>query len=346
MFGLQTFVVKNHSSDFDPKQTYVFVDRAKTINFNPPIENATYFKFDSPQTITSADSSKDSKAFLEIWNGSTRVGGKYLYGEKRALSTIDSTYYLSPRPTTITSITITGHANRDGSIISIISINQSTTFSFTVEIFPLLVNVRSINALATVDLDFVGDNDLRLTYEGPDGAEVDVKTDSLQSVYNVSNLMSETLYVFRLYVDAVLTETISETTLEDLPSNYVVTDFFDGKQFQIQNLSRETRKKMSQKLNAVFNTGDIMKLKKDNRDLIAKFVKRGDTIKTEGSDLLVPFLETDGSGQSFNLEVDGTTVMVGYNETSNTVVVDSVEYGIGDTLLLDGKKCTITEYEE
>ena len=197
-----------------------------------------------------------------------------------------------------------------------VAISNTDTFSFQKEFFPLLVTVRSINALATVDMDFVGDNGLRLTYEGPDGSEVDVKTDSLQGVYNVINLLSETLYVFRLYVDAVLTDTISETTLEDLSSNYVVTDFFDGKQFQIQNLSRETRQKMSKIMNTVFNTGDIVKMKTDNREVNAKFVKRGDTISTEGSDLLVPFVETDGSGQSFNLEVDGTTVMVGYNETS------------------------------
>jgi len=307
-----------------------------TLSFNPEIQNATAFIFN-----------RVSNYYTDI-NATLTITFQFYNRNNQIFKTaIFSGRYNSPRnfpslinfdiPETLYRIRILSSNMRT-------SISASDTFSIRTEFFPLTVDVRSINAIATVDLDYVNDGIFRLTYEGAGGAETDVRIEKDRSVYNIMSLTPETLFLFRLYVDGALIDTISSTTLENASSNYVISDFFDGSKFNLNELSRNARKDIAKNLNNVFNTGDTVQVK---NELSAKFVKKGETLQTNGGNVLVPFNETDGSGQQVNLEInEGTTVTVEYEETSNALIIDSTEYGIGDTLVLGSKKCTITEYED
>lgn len=352
MIGLETFSLnsKVFPSNFfgnigtsrqDTKWTqYTTTNGVSSISpelyFNPVIENATAFIFNGVFEYYT-DTNVTIPIRFDFYNDQNVI-----------FKTITFTgSYNNPRnfPTTI-GFNSTETLRR----IKMVSTNMRTsigatdTFSIQTEFFPLLINVRSINAIATVDMDYVDDGVLRLTYEGPDGLETDVKIEESTSVYNIQSLLPETTFVFRIYVDGALIDTISETTLENVSSNYILSDFFDGNKFNLNKFSKEAKENIARNMNNVFNTGDIVQVKDE---LSVKFVKRGETLQTNGSNVLVPFVQTEGSGQQVNLEVEeGTTVAVGYEETSNSVVIDSTTYSIGDTLVLGSQKCTITDYED
>lgn len=349
MIELKTFTWNRLNSVFgglgNGSTTQLTNGRTETIIFNPPIENATAFVFSTSHQIVGRNFnfSNVTMSILDA-SGVGIAGARYRAKPSTQYPRIALEGQINFREAAtvakITFSTTTADAN--------LNISKTHTFSIQVEFFPLLITPRSINVLATLDLDLVGNGVARVTYEGLDGAEVDVQTNASQSVYNIVSLIPATLYVFRLYIDGVLIDTITTSTLENLSTNYEMSDFFDGNKFNLQRLSREARLQLSRQMNTVLSTGDILQVKKNNNEISTRFVKRGENITAAGNNLLVPFVETGGSGQHFNLELEevGTTVTVGYNETSNTVVIASTDYGIGDTLILDGKKCTIEDYEE
>lgn len=343
--------IKLTAADYPETRFPTHYPAYRTQTFDPPLEHVTKIDFSQskdrygqPATIRDSYGSHSSYVEFEFRSRYQAVGTmrQYKMGPDENPIPITASF-TSNEPFTLYRMSLRGYKRfsyHKGS--PIVTLSTRSTFLVTTEPPPpLVVNIRAINALVTIEGNT---GSYKLTYEGPDNIEVVVQTHVEQSVYNIVSLIPETEYVFRLYEGSELLETISATSLEDVSSNYVTSDFFDGKQFQLQELSKQARRKMSKNMNSVFNTGDILKVKM-NREINAKFVKRGDTITSDGNNLLAPFVETDGSGQHFILQGDNT-VTVGYDETSNTIVIDTVEYRIGDNLVLDGKKCTIQEYDE
>ena len=185
------------------------------------------------------------------------------------------------------------------------------------------------------------------------GGEVTAKSKSDDPLQvNVKSLVPETQYTLKLYVDSgagyVLTSTQSATTLPDNNDNYMVADFLEDGVFRIEDFSTDTREKISSQMNTLFTTGDRVKIStRTKSDLLARFVNTGGEVTTEEESILVPFDESSGAAQTITLSLSDnvTTVAVNYDDTTNTIAIGSDIYGTGDSFVVDGKKCTVLDYD-
>lgn len=328
--------------------TIYYLESVKTLTFDPPLEYVTGVDFSkanggrAAKMYRSGTTSKSCSLHMKFWNGSTKVKQLNLNPSSGTEQPVSPSSFTDLEPFTLTKITFEPYSY-SGFSKPIVTWTKTSTFTVTVERPPLEVNMRSISALATVQDAGVA----KLTYEGPDGEEHDVETVDSQSVYHVVSLLPETEYTFRLYQGSEVLKTITATTLEDTVENYVKSDYFDGKRYQLKDLSKLARGKMSRKMNDVFDTGDVLRIKDKKGDEVdAKFVKRGETITGGGVNVVVPFVETDGPGQKFYLSTDQNTTQIDYSESSNTISINSTEYGVGDSFVLDNNKYTVAEYDD
>ncbi len=76
---------------------------------------------------------------------------------------------------------------------------------------------------------------------------------------------------------------------------------------------------------------------------MSTFVNRGSTVAIDGAEALVaPFDENAGAGQEVTMTLsNNTTSVVSYDETTNSVTVESNSYSPGDSFILDGKKVVV-----
>ena len=216
---------------------------------------------------------------------------------------------------------------------------------------PMTISVRSINTI--VDISPI-ENALgyRVTYQQSGSREVLARSSDQSIKKNISSLLPDTDYIIRLYVNTGsgfnLEDTQSITTLEDVDEGYVIQDFLEDGVYRIEDFSVESRVNISSRLNNLLVTGDNLEVStKSKSQLRTKFVNRGGNSDTK-ENLLIPFDENSGSSQEISITLeDGVTIVpISYDETSNTINVDSVEHSVGDVFVIDGKKCTVIEYDE
>ncbi|CAM9364842.1 unnamed protein product [Pylaiella littoralis] len=216
---------------------------------------------------------------------------------------------------------------------------------------PMQLTPRAINVLVDIAV-VVGAVAYRVTHQSAGTREILVAPQDASVQRNARSLEPETEYTFRLYVDTgagfELIDTQAVTTLEDITDAYVATDFLEGGVFRLDDFSPAARGNISSRLSSLFTTGDALKIStRDRQNLDARFVNRGDTTTTDAA-LLVPFDEESGAAQAVTLSLsDGvTSVAVNYDETSNTIGVESSVYAPGDSFVVDDKKCTVLDYED
>lgn len=216
---------------------------------------------------------------------------------------------------------------------------------------PMQLTPRAINVLVDITA-VVGAVAYRVTHQSAGARETLVAPQDASVRRNARSLAPETEYTFRLYVNTGggfdLIDTRAVTTLEDITDAYVATDFLDGGVFRLEDFSPAARGNISARMSSLFTTGDALKISTRARpNLDARFVNRGDTTTTDAT-LLVPFDEESGAAQAVTLSLsDGvTSVAVNYDETSNTIGVESFVYAPGDSFVVDDKKCTVLDYED
>ena len=217
---------------------------------------------------------------------------------------------------------------------------------------PMMLSPRSINILVDIT-EVPGALGYRVTkVSGSREVAASSKSGNPFQV-NVKSLEPETQYTLNLYVDSgagyVLTSTQSATTLPDNNDNYVVSDFLEEGIFRIEDFSTDTREKIAAQMNTLFATGDRVKIStKRKPDILARFVNTGGVVSTaEEESILVPFDEASGASQNITLSLSDnvTTVAVNYDDTQNTIAVGLEVYATGDSFVVDGKKCTVLDYE-
>lgn len=239
--------------------------------------------------------------------------------------------------------------------ISVLESGASSVLNATgVTIFPpppMTISVRPINAI--VDITPI-ENALgyRVTYQQTGSREIRVRSSDQAIKRNIQSLVPDTDYTIRLYVETEsgyqLENTQSITTLEDVEEDYVIQDFLEDGVYRIEDFSVESRVNISSRLNNLLTTGDNIEVStKAKSQLRTRFVNRGGNSDTK-ENLLIPFDENSGSSQEISITLDDgvTIVPISYDETSNTISVDSVERSVGDVFVIDGKKCTVIEYDE
>ena len=134
----------------------------------------------------------------------------------------------------------------------------------------------------------------------------------------------------------------------DTSANHDVTDFEVDGVFDLGDIDAATKENLSGVMKDLFTTGDkvIVSVGK-YPNLKTTFVGLGGSANMNASDsLLLPFDDDGGVGQAINLTLtdDATNVSVIYDESTNTISVNSVAYAPGDVFILDGKKVNVIQY--
>jgi hypothetical protein len=164
----------------------------------------------------------------------------------------------------------------------------------------------------------------------------------------IRNLVPETEYTFRLYsttgtVFTLEAESIA-TTLANSAGNYDVNDFVGPSgRIDISSLDNNSVGLISDVMNDLFTTDDVIDIKVSGKTRTSKFVNRGGIVNVADSEALIaPFSSDGGSGQAIVMTLsDSSTVTVSYDETTAVVAVGDTTYDNGESLILDGRKVTI-----
>ena len=193
----------------------------------------------------------------------------------------------------------------------------------------------------------------RLTSQetGSDTVRV-IRTDFTDTDQVVSGLVPETEYTLRLFYTYIngpgyqLLGSSVVSTVANSAENYDVISFDDGLGgFDVSALDEDSRALFSEIMNELFTTGDEITLSLSSGQFVsATFVNRGGTVSVENASAVVlPFDADAGLLQTANLTLtDTSTEAVDYDETAESITIDSVEYFVGDVLILDGKKVTVS----
>lgn len=208
----------------------------------------------------------------------------------------------------------------------------------------LSVTVRSIN-IPVVITAVSGAIEYRLTIEGPTGGEVIKVSGTTLLEHNITGIEAETQYTLRMYANTgsgyELSEETVVTTLVNTATNYEITDFEVDGLVNISSLGAE----LDVVIDDLFNTGDIVGVSLSSNPILkSSFIKNGETLSIKDVDsTLIPFSTSSGTGQNVNvlLSDDVTTVPITYDETNQSITINSVTYNTGDSFILDGKKVTI-----
>lgn len=216
---------------------------------------------------------------------------------------------------------------------------------------PLTVTPRVSNVSTTI-LSVTGATGYRLTSQQTGSSnEIIVKdnfTDLVQTVFNLTPL---TEYTIRLYSTEdgtvyTLVETVVVTTLANSSGNYDKNDYLSNGTFDITTLDDTSIGLISDVMNDVFTTGDVIDLNVSGKTKKSKFVNRGSNVDISDTEAIIAPFSTDGSsGQDMFLTLSDTSVVnVTYDETTEEVTIGNTSYNIGEYFVLDGKKVTIVDF--
>jgi len=97
---------------------------------------------------------------------------------------------------------------------------------------------------------------------------------------------------------------------------------------------------IKRRVSSSLSTGDIVTTSRGN----ARIVRNSENVQIPeiGDRILTEFVDTSGGGQSFDVTLpDTSSSTVSYNETTDSVVVSSEEYGDGEYFVLGGFKVIV-----
>jgi len=215
----------------------------------------------------------------------------------------------------------------------------------------LFTTPRVINIVTEV-VTVPGATAYEITYEGPTGGEIVAFTGTTDLEYNIVNVEPETLYTVKLYADTgagfQLIEQSTATTLANVAANYNIFDFRVGIVFDLSSFNSSTLALMSPVIPDLFSTGNVVGVSlASNPELTnISFVASGGTLNITTLDgVLLPFHSTLGAGQTASVTLNnGTTVPITYDETTNSIIIDSVSYTSGDSLVLSQHAIEVFDY--
>ena len=214
---------------------------------------------------------------------------------------------------------------------------------------PLSVTPRAVSIAVSIG-EISGATGYRLTSQQTGSSKIRVvRTDFTDLDQVVVNLKPETEYTLSLFSTTGSGYEIAGqsvvTTLSNSSDNYDVSEFGGGGNFDLSSLDNDSVGLISGFMNDLFTTGDTIEINVQGvpGSKKSKFVNRGATVDITNSDALIaPFSEDAGSGQTFDMTLsDTSTATVTYDETTNSVTIDSTTYSPGDSFVLDGKKVVV-----
>ena len=185
-----------------------------------------------------------------------------------------------------------------------------------------------------------GENPITVHYTTSD-------TSALDYTHNLGSESTHTVYL--MYDTLTETDLLSSSRTISIPAQSTNAsdyskEFFRGKNGKF-DMTKVRNVDLGPVMNSLFESGDDVqvRLKRGKRFPKAKFVNQGDTVDVkEVEAVLLPFDETAGSSQSIGLRLsDGSTSSVLYDETADTIAIDSTVYSVGDYTVIDNMKVSV-----
>ncbi len=194
-----------------------------------------------------------------------------------------------------------------------------------------------------ISLGSDGDNPITVHYTTSDTSALDythtLGSESTHTVYLMYDTLTETDL---LSSSRTITIPAQSTNAEDYSK-----EFFRGKSGKF-DLTKVRNVDLGPVMNSLFESGDDVqiKLRRGKRFPKAKFVNRGDTVQVQEVEaVLLPFDQSAGTSQTISLQLsDGSTSSVLYNETDDTITIDSGVYSAGDYTIIDNQKVSVHSY--
>ncbi len=212
----------------------------------------------------------------------------------------------------------------------------------------LSLNERSVN-IPIVITEVPGAIGYNITYEGPLGVQITAFSDVTTLEHNITGLDPDTEYIIRLFADTgsgyESVEESTTTTLANVAANYDISDFQDSNGVtNLSSLPESTISSINEVIGDLLNTGDIVNVNVKG-SLDTTFIGLGDALSiSDLNGVLLPFNEASTPGQSVTITLsDSSNVDVDFDEAVNSIIVNGIEYFVGDSFILDGKKVTVVE---
>jgi len=182
----------------------------------------------------------------------------------------------------------------------------------------------------------------RVTYIKDGGSEVELVDMTTENQVVMTNVLPESSYEVRLYTDLdVITPT--RTVFGVSPStnnNSSISDLLIRIDNDLTFLPDRALRLIKRRVSSSLSTGDIVTTSRGN----ARIVRNSENVQIPeiGDRILTEFVDTSGGGQSFDVTLpDTSSSTVSYNETTDSVVVSSEEYGDGEYFVLGGFKVIV-----
>lgn len=309
--------------------------------------------------ITNATSPHKAAGIVSFKSASTNItlsmnamNGTVYYSVASGTDTfahIDKSYGLvSTYDTAATTDPLTGLTIQDGLPIvdlSTVDLDSVThTFDFIFGNFvpvELLVVAPRVSSVFTTIAEFEGATSYSIIVKN-NGTTVAARNNVSLGDIDIGPLTPDTTYTVEFLADSVTVATETFTTFQNISSNYDKTAFDKGGgKFDLSTMDLNT---LNSVMDDVFSTGEKLILKVGSKSSTVSFVKLGETIPIDDS-VFASFDENNGSGQQFSLSLsDSSVVAVSYDESTNSITIGSENIGVGESLVVDGKKCTVVNF--
>ena len=230
----------------------------------------------------------------------------------------------------------------DGSLV-VLNSSATTVYDYagTEQLFPSLITATIFTHMVDLSWNAVsGASTYTVDYTEDAGADIRAVTDTTELSITIFNLNPGSSYVFNVYSDLDLVTPIRTITVS---SPTVSTESVSALLVRISNnlelIGEAAVSDITGTLTDVLTTGDTV----DTEVGLSTFVQDSDTIQLSSDIILTPFDQGSGTGQTFTLVLppDATTYSILYDETSNSVTYESVNYAVGDFFVIGAYKISV-----
>lgn len=212
------------------------------------------------------------------------------------------------------------------------TLGSTGAYSFTQE-FPLLITSTTPYSINIVWLD------LNSKYRVDFGGQiVDSETTSVD-IYNVTPSQS---YAIKLFTTNDNYSTFSEEASENFTMPSDISSSYSGRggflknsnEYDLSVFTKGNQRNMLRHFSSGISNGSRITMDIGGKNRTLTYISSSITPETDAASL--PFYENEASG---TITVGDTDI--GYDETTDSLVVDGTSLSEGDSFIVDGKKATI-----
>lgn len=183
----------------------------------------------------------------------------------------------------------------------------------------------------------------RITRIENGGSEEIIDSSGTDLTYVMNGLVPSSTYVFNIYVDSdFITPFLSKTDSTPVLNSTSVSDIITRLSNDLSNLSGSSLSDLEPFFRQVLTTGQKLKVAKRKNHT---FVENAGTVKPRGRQVgvLTPFDPSSGNSQAINIEVDGITENVTYDDVNNEIGVGGSSIAVNEYFVVGTYKVTVDD---